>query len=112
MANKKKEDAKAPETDNTDDPIALEPVLLTVTAEHVATPHGIELRRKGGEFVVDARTQDFASTETVGATTVENVLRNAGANLPDGEEQLVISFSPHNGEVIAVLPKPPAPAAG
>lgn len=81
------------------------PVELTVTAEHVASPHGIELRRNGGKFVVDVRTQDFASTEVIGAKTIEQVLREAGSELPTGDQELVIKFSPHNGQIISVEPK-------
>jgi hypothetical protein len=86
----------------------LEPVLLTIKVEHVATPHGIELRRNGGDHVIDARTQDFASTQAIGAKTIENILRECGVDLPTGEDQLVISISPVNGDVIAVAAASPA----
>ena len=82
----------------------LTPVEVTITAEHVAGPHAIELRRKDG-VVVEARTEDFRSTETVGAKTVENILREAGAELPVDDQELVIKFSPYNGEIISVGPK-------
>src|SRR4051812_48720352 len=82
--------------------VEMESLLLTVAHEHVATPHGVELRRNGGDVVADVRTQDFASTQTIGAKTVETILREAGAELPVNDEKLSISFSPTTGEVIAV----------
>lgn len=82
------------------DSVALEPVLLTVKAEHVATPHGVELKRKDGK-VVDARTQNFACVEAIGAKTIENIIRECGTELPSGDAELTISFSPHTGEVVA-----------
>lgn len=80
----------------------LKPVTLKVDKSHVATPHGIELRRKGSKLVADARTQDFASTETIGAKTIESVIRECGATPPVDDEVMIISFSPHTGEVIGV----------
>lgn len=93
MADKKKDEEKE-----------LLPVEVTITAEHVAGPHAIELRRKEG-IVVEARTEDFRSTETVGAKTIENILREAGVELPTGDQELVIKFSPHNGQMISVEAK-------
>lgn len=93
--------AKKEGTENTG-ATAPETLLLTVKAEHVATPHCVELRRNGGKFVDGVRTQDFASTETIGAMTVENILRLSGTRLPAADEEFIISFSPHTGEVISV----------
>lgn len=102
MAKKKQEEDQAEKE--------LLPVELTVTSEHVASPHGIELRRNGSPLVIDVRTQDFRSTEVIGAKTIENLLREAGADLPTGDKQLVIKFSPHNGEIISVEAKTEEPS--
>jgi hypothetical protein len=83
----------------------LEPVAVTVSHEHIAEPHSIELRRDGEGLVIDARTEDWNHVYTVGAKTVENILRESGAELPTGDEEMQITFSPHNGEVVAVQRK-------
>jgi hypothetical protein len=80
---------------------APEQVTLTVTAEHIATPHSIELRRKGGEFVVEAQMNDHAHQHVIGAMTVEDILRTNGLPFPEGKRDVVLVFSPHNGEIIS-----------
>lgn len=81
------------------------PVVLTVKAEDVATPHEVVFRIANGK-VVDARTHDFGAGDTIPTETVESLLQKSGANLPTGNDEVVISFDPRNGKVIAVLPKP------
>lgn len=94
MANKKGTDQELQELGSAE---------VRVSAKHVATPHGIELRREGTKKLVEVRTQDFESTETIGAKTIESILREAGAELPVGDAELIIRFSPHTGEVIDVV---------
>ena len=104
MANKsKKEAGKSEETEETTEPT--EPVSLKIRREHLSSPHSIELRRGGGELVLEARTEDHRHSETIGARTIEHILLENGAPTALGEEdELVITFSPHNGEIIAITP--------
>ncbi len=81
-----------------------DPVLLTVKAEDVATPHEVLFRIAAG-LVVDARTRDFGESGAIPTETVETLLKKTGTNLPTGNEEIVIRFNPSNGEVIDVLPK-------
>ncbi|MFN0277081.1 MAG: hypothetical protein ACKVRN_00620 [Pyrinomonadaceae bacterium] len=83
----------------------LNPVFLTVKADDVATPHEVVFRVANGK-VVDARTHDFGDGDAIPAETVETLLQKSGANLPTGNDEVVISFDPRNGKVIAVSPKP------
>lgn len=88
-----------------------EPVKLKIGREHIAFPHSIELRRNGGEFVVEARTEDHRHSETFGAKTIEHILLENGAPTTLGEnDELEITFSPHNGAIIAITPKAKEPA--
>lgn len=80
-------------------------VFLTVKAKDVATPHEVVFRIANGK-VVDARTHDFGAGDAIPTDTVESLLQKSGANLPTGNDELVISFDPRNGKVIAVSPKP------
>ena len=80
-------------------------VFLTVRADDVTTPHEVVFRLANGK-VVDARTHDFGSGDAIPVETVESLLQKSGANLPIGNDELVISFDPRNGRVIAVSPKP------
>lgn len=93
MPRKKKEEV--------DEGTAPEQVRLNVTAEHIAKPHSIELRRNGGEFVIDAQMNDHAHRQVIGAMTVEDILRTQGLPFPEGGKDVVLTFSPHNGEIIA-----------
>lgn len=80
---------------------APDPVFLPVSAAHVSMPHEILFRLEDG-IVIDARTRPSPhATETV-----ETLLQKAGADLPAGDDELFIIFNPHNGQVVAVLPKP------
>lgn len=83
-----------------DDP---QPVTLHVRCEHVETPHFIELRWDGGSLI-GARMQDARHTSTIGAKPVEQILGEVGARIPVNSDILEISFSPHNGEIVVVLP--------
>lgn len=83
-----------------------EPVSLVVGHEHVATPHSIVLKqtKDGGEYVgAEAKSHKNGGAE--GAKTVESILREAGVELPTGEDKLEITFSPDTGEVVAVVKK-------
>lgn len=99
---KSKKETTDTETEEPTEPI--EPVNLKIGREHLAFPHSIELRRNGGEFVVEARTEDHRHSETIGAKTIEHILLEHGATATLGEdEKLEITFSPHNGEIIAII---------
>ena len=102
------------ETEIEETAVALEPVTLKIKREHLAFPHSIELRRNGGEFVVEARTEDHRHSETLGAKTIEQILQENGASTSLSEaDELTIAFSPHNGAIIVItpgtVPPPPAP---
>lgn len=88
----------------------LDPVVLTVKAEDVATPHEVVFRLANGR-VVDARTHDFTAGDVIPVETVESLLQKSGARLPTGNDEIVISFDPRNGKVIDVSPKPSRPKA-
>lgn len=104
MAGKKPTEKIETETDNSK---IVEPVLLTIKRSHCIEPHSIELRRDEEGFVIDARTEDPKHIETIGAKTVAEILAENGAAIPDTEEQdLQIKFSPHNGAIISIEPKP------
>ena len=104
MAKKKNEETE----DLT--PAAIE---LTIRREHVDFPHSIQLRRNGGEHVVEARTADFRHTENVGAKTVEAILRESGAALPEAaDDEITLTFSPYNGEIMTIEMKKAAAIGG
>lgn len=84
------------------------PVKVVVKREHCLSPHSIELRKDDDGMIIDARTEDFQHTETIGAKLVSTILGESGVAVPDTDEiELEISFSPFNGEVIAIAVKPP-----
>lgn len=86
--------------------VKLEPVTVVIKREHCLTPHSIELRKNKDGIVIDARTEDWQHIYTIGAKTVEQILAETGVAVPDSDEtELVIKFSPANGEVISVEPK-------
>lgn len=81
-------------------------VSVRIRREHILAPHSIELRRNGGETVVEARIEDHRHSETIGAKTVQEILdeNGAGQDLQSDDEQLEITFSPITGEVVSILP--------
>ena len=94
-----------PETDviPSDAPVPA-PVLLTVKAEHVATPHSF-LFRLVDMIVIDARIQDLGDSDVAPDTTIETILLDAGVDPPIGDEEVVVSFSPQDASVVAVTPR-------
>lgn len=107
MPNKKEEETTdTSKTNDADKPKKYEPICLTVKREHCQKPHSIELRRNGTKIVVEARIEDHAHSETIGAKTVEQILAENGAAVPaNNKDELVITFSPLNGEVVSIIPK-------
>lgn len=99
-----KKTVEEPETDNAKQ---LDPVLLTIKRNHCIEPHSIEIRRDEEGFVTDARTEDRKHIETIGAKTVADILAENGSAVPETDDTaLVIKFSPHNGAIISIEPKP------
>lgn len=84
----------------------LEQVTLRIKREHILTPHSIELRRNGGDHVVEARTADHRHSEPLGAKTVLQILSENGAEmmLQADTDQLEIKFSPLTGEIVSIAP--------
>ena len=91
-------------------------ISIHVDASHVATPHSIELSFKDGR-VDRAKVVDLSDRQMLGARTIESLIRENGVDLPVNKEELAITFSPHNGEVVAIVAvdktpaEAPAPAA-
>lgn len=82
-------------------------VTVAIRREHCLTPHSIELRKNSDGLVIDARTENWEHTYTIGAKTVETLLRESGGAVPDTEQiELIIKISPNTGEIISVEPKP------
>lgn len=97
--------AAAPDTNaetETQTPAAAEPLSLSVRREHFEAPHFIELRRAGEETVGEVRMQDSRHTETIGAKSVEQIFAENGAVVPAADETFQITFSPYDGEIIAI----------
>ena len=79
-------------------------VAVRVGREHIVTPHSIELRRNGGDHVVEARTEDHRHSETIGAKTIAVIIEEHGATglLDQTDEIIEITFSPYTGEIISI----------
>jgi hypothetical protein len=95
MPSKKKPEVKE------DEVFVPDQVKLIVTGEHIASPHSIELRKNGGEHVIEARMQDHNHRWVMGGTAVEDVLRSEGLPFPSATEDVELVFSPHNGEIVS-----------
>lgn len=91
----------AAETETSD-----QPVTVRVTREHILTAHSVELRRNGGDRVIEARTADHAHSETIGAKTVAAIVEEHGATalLDDSKAEINITFSPYTGEIVSIEP--------
>lgn len=77
-------------------------VKAKICAEELNSPHWIELRREKGLFV-EARLHDDKFSIAFGAKSVEAIIRENGMIPAIAENrQIIINFSPHNGEIISL----------
>lgn len=98
MSNKK-------ETDTEPNAEVKRPVSVTISKMHIDVPHSVELRVTDEGETVSAGLRAQNEIMTVGAKSVENIIRECGVEPPVGDEKCEISFSPYTGEVIAVTKK-------
>lgn len=89
---------------NTEEGDKRTPLELEIGSDAIASPHSIELSRNKKGFT-KAIAYSLAERTSIGAKTVENILREAGADLPAGEDKLLLTFSPDTGELIAAAKK-------
>ncbi len=86
--------------------VILKPVKVVVTRKHCLLPHSIELRKNRNGIVIGARTEDWRHVQTIGATTIEEIFRETGHEIPAAPEaEFEINISPFTGEIVAIRPK-------
>ncbi len=79
----------------------LEPAKVVVELTHVLTPHYLVLLPGEGNLITDAQILESTAGIPVGAKTVEQIVRETGSELPTTGTMVELTFSPHDGELIA-----------
>lgn len=83
-------------------PPSTEPLVLTAKREHFATPHAVEITRDG-DTITAVRLVNQQKKESIGATTLEAIVRANGGEIPANDtETLEIKFSPRTGTVMSI----------
>lgn len=78
------------------------PIIVTAKREHFAAPHAVEINRDG-ETITGIRLINQTETEIIGATTIEEIVRANGGEIPaGGNDTLEIKFSPRTGTVMSI----------